>query len=403
MKPSQSARADRLRSDGIVIFYLAFLGMMMATGIDIALPALDEINADLGGGGSESLLVTVYVVGAAFGQLVVGPVSDAIGRRRVVLSGLALYTAGAVAAALAPSFGVLLAARFVWGVGAAAPTGMRSAIARDLYSGDKMARVTTIMMAVFMLGPIFTPLIGEGLLAVGSWPVVFWFAALMGVATMAATSVFGETLAPERRRPLNMAEFGQALRVILRTRVTLGHILANIFWNAAFFIFLGSAQPIIDRVFGRVEHFALYFALLGTLTIPPLLINNVVIRRIGARSASLGAGSVAAATAIFGVIWVVAVDATPSFWSWFFWLVTVTTATTLAYPPQHALALEPMGDLAGTVSSLLFFTGFALGSLLSEVFSRQVDDRVLPFVAGMALYASIGLGFQLWARSEPTG
>ena len=143
------------RSDRSVILYLSFLGVLLATGIDIALPAFDAIEEGLDGSANISLVVTLYVIGMALGQLVVGPVADRLGRRPAVLGGLALYAVGAIASALAPSFNLLLVARLVWGLGAAAPAGLRSAVTRDLYSGDKMARITTIMMAVFLLGPIF--------------------------------------------------------------------------------------------------------------------------------------------------------------------------------------------------------------------------------------------------------
>lgn len=397
------AAPARFRSDRVVIAYLAFLGTLMATGIDIALPAFDEIDADLGAGGSESLIVTLYILGAAFGQLVVGPVSDAIGRQRTLLAGLAFYVLGGAACAVAPSFEVLLIARFVWGLGAAAPTGLRTAIARDLYSGDRMARVTTIMMAVFLLGPIFTPLIGEALLTFSTWRIVFWFATTLGAVAVVAALGFGETLPEERRRALEFSKFREALGEIGRTRVTLGHMGANVFWSAAFFIFLASSQPVFDRIFGRADQFAFLFAVIGASTIPLLLINNRVIEKLGARATSLRTAAVSLTASWLALAWLVFVDDAPSFWPFFVWLVIASSFITLSSPPIVALALEPMGDLAGTVSSLLFFSGFAVGSLLAAIFDALVDDTVVPFVAGFALYSAIGYSFQLWAGGGSTG
>ena len=393
---------QRFRSEAVVIAYLAFLGTLMATGIDISLPAFDEIDADLDAGGSESLIVTLYFLGAAFGQLVAGPVSDAIGRQRTLLAGLALYVVGGAACALAPSYGALLAARFVWGLGAAAPTGIRTAIARDLYSGDRMARVTTIMMAVFLLGPIFIPLVGEALLAVGPWQLVFWFATVLGAIAVATAVGFGETRPPERRRPLQPREFAEAVRLILATRVTLGHMLANVFWSAAFFIFLGRSQPVFDRIFGRADQFAFLFAAIGAWTIPLLLINNRLIERIGSRRTSLATAGVSSFVSVLGLLWLVVVEDDPSFWMWFGWVTVAASFITLTTPPMYALALDPMGDLAGTVSALLYFTGFAAGSGLAALFDSRIDDSVTPFVAGFALYGATALVFQLWARPEPT-
>lgn len=391
-------RAGR-RSEGVVIGFLAFLGMLMATGIDISLPAFDEIDAALDADDGEALIVTFFLLGAAFGQLVVGPLSDMLGRRPVLLGGLTLYALGAAAAALAPTFEILLAARFLWGLGAAAPTGSRTSIARDLYSGDAMARVTTIMMAVFLIGPVFTPLIGQGLLSVGDWPLVFWFCAAIGVLALAATVWFGETLPPERRRPLELRQFGLALRRIGRTRITLGHLIANMFWSAAFFVFLQSSAPVFDRVFDREDDFAFYFAALGLWTIPLLLINNRLINRLGARRTSLATASVSILACAIGTATVLAID-DPGFWPWYVWLAFASSFITLTSPPMVALALEPMGDLAGTVSSLLFFTGFAFGSLLAALVDVFIDDTVTPFVIGFSIYATVGFGFQIWAGDD---
>ena len=391
---------DPRRTERVVIAYLAFLGMMMATGIDISLPAFDEIDADLDSGGRESLIVTLYFLGAAFGQLVIGPLSDMIGRRPVVLGGLSLYVVGAVACALAPSYGFLLAARFVWGLGAAAPTGARTAISRDLYSGDAMARVTTIMMAVFLVGPVFTPLIGQGLLSFGDWPVVFWFCAALGGFALLATVWFGETLPKERRRPADFGKFIEALGVIVRTRSTLGYLTANVFWSSAFFIFLGSAQPVFDRIYDREDVFAFYFALLGVFTIPLLLANNQVIKKLGAKRTSLGTAAISVIACIVGLVVVQVVDA-PGFWFWYVWLAFASSFITLTTPPMYALALEPMGDLAGTVSSLLYFSGFALGSGLAAIVDAQIGSSVAPFVVGFAIYGFIAFAFQLWAGRDP--
>lgn len=380
-----------------MIAYLAFLGTLMATGIDISLPAFDEIDADLNAGNNESLIVTVFFLGAAFGQLVTGPVSDAVGRRPTLVVGIGIYLVGAVLSAIATSFSMLLVARFIWGLGAAAPAGTRTAIARDLYSGDAMARITTVMMAVFLLGPIFTPLIGEALLQFGSWRLVFWFPALLGIGGLVAVSWFGETLRPELRRSFARADFGNAVRAIWSTRVTFGHIMATVFWSAAFFVFLSSSPIVWDRVYDRESSFAFSFALLGALTIPLLLANNVVIKQVGARAASLASASVSLVASIIGAVVVVAIDAAPNFWLFYVWLVFASSFITLSSPPMFALALEPMEAIAGTVSAIMFFTGFAVGSTLAAFVGPMIGDTITPFVLAFAIFGSIGFGFQVWA------
>jgi len=384
------------RSERSVIAYLAFLGVMLATGIDIALPAFTEIDDAFPGENEVALVVTLYVLGMAGGQLIWGPIADRFGRVPALQAGIALYIMGAIGSALAPSFGTLLAARAMWGLGAAAPAGLRNAIARDLYSGDRMARVITIMMAVFLLGPVFVPLLGELLLNVAPWPVVFWAAAAIAVIGSIWCLRFGETLDPANVRPIQFSPLLDAIKLIIRTRVTIGHILAATFYSAAFFIFLGSSQPIFDDVFGRKDQFALLFALLGVITIPLLLVNDRAIERFSARRMAVVVGGAVVVAAVLGLIFV---SGRPSFWVWYAWLATTTALSTVANPPMSALALEPMGELAGTASSLMYFMSFAGGAGLAAIFSVMIEDTVTPFAAGYAMYTAIGFAMLLWAGS----
>jgi len=385
------------RSDRNVIAYLAFLGVLLATGIDIALPAYDDIAEGLDTSAEMSLIITVYVVGMAFGQLFWGPIADRFGRKPAVLSGLVLYAAGAVASALAPSFAGLLIARGLWGLGAAAPAGLRSAITRDLYRGDAMARITTIMMAVFLLGPIFMPLVGELMLTFTSWPVIFWFSSGLAVIGAVWCVRFGETLVEENQRPLELAQFRRGISAVVRTRVTLGHMLANVFLTGAFFIFLGSSPAVFERVYDRESQFAFFFALLGAITVPPLILNNQLIKRFGARRMSMITCASSTALAIAGIVPTMLSGGRPSFWFWYPWLVLVSSLITLSTPAVTALALDPMGEQAGVASSLLFFTGFAFGGGLAALVAPFIDTTVTAFVAGFALYAFIGFCFLWWA------
>jgi len=385
------------RSNASVIAYLAFLGVLLATGIDIALPAYEEIAEGLDTDADMSLVITTYLVGMALGQLVVGPMADRFGRKPAVLGGLAFYVVGAIASAVAPSFGLLLGARVLWGLGAAAPAGLRSAITRDLYSGDEMARITTIMMAVFLLGPVFVPLLGDAMIEAAPWQIIFWFAAALAVIGALWCVRFGETLAEENRAPLELAQFRRSISVVARTRVTLGNLLASTFLSGAFFIFLGSSPAVFDKVYDRSDQFAILFAAIGIFTIPPLLVNNKLIARFGARRMSLLAAGASTTLAVAAIVPTMAADGRPGFWVWFVWLMLVSSLTTLATPSMTAMALEPMGELAGAASSLLFFSTFAFGAGLAAIFNAMVDTTVTPFVVGFALYAAIAFCFLVWA------
>ena len=146
------------------------------------LPGLGDIRAayDLAPDSTRvSLVVTTYLFGLGIGQVLYGPVADRFGRKPAVLAGLSLYAAGAIGSGLSPNLEVMLAFRFLMGLGAASPRAMSLTIARDRFSGDAMTRVVSLVMLFFQLSPAVAPLLGEGLLVIGSWQLIFGFAAAM--------------------------------------------------------------------------------------------------------------------------------------------------------------------------------------------------------------------------------
>ncbi|MFV2039568.1 MAG: MFS transporter, partial [Acidimicrobiales bacterium] len=236
-------------SERHVIAYLAFMGILLAFGIDISLPALDEIRPAFGLGPDSNqvtLIITLYFLGMAGGQIIYGPFADRFGRAPVLRVGILIYALGAAGSTLAPNIELLFASRLVWGFGAAAPGVLRLAVARDLYQGNQMARVMSITMAFFLIGPILVPLVGEGILSLGSWRWVFAAALILAAVLFTWTFRFGETLDPANKRPLELGATLAALRLVLGTRSTMAYLAAMTFGSGAFILFLGSSQPIFD-------------------------------------------------------------------------------------------------------------------------------------------------------------
>jgi len=382
------------RSERSVILYLATLGIMLAFGIDVALPAFTDIRDGLGlddASTATSLTITMYFLGMAVGQLFWGPVSDRFGRQPAMLAGIALYAVSALASALAPSFGFLLFARLIWGLGAAASAALRFAIARDLYTGDRMARVTTIMMAVFLVGPVIVPSLGALILTVASWRIVFLSALGMALISLIWTLQFGETLAEDNRRPLDFTGVRDGFRIVISNRVTAAYIVSITFTSASFFVFLASSQPMFEKIYDRESQFAVLFGAVGLFTIIPLVINDRLIQRYGAATMAFATCRFLFAGSSAGLVMILIAGSVPPFWVWWIWVAITSATSTVFSPVANALALEPMGQMAGTAAAVLGFVSLAAGSALGALVDVFIGTTVTPMVLGQLGYSALSL------------
>jgi len=382
------------------VAFLAFVSVLMAFGIDAALPAFDELSRDFGldaRGLSPAITGTPYFVGMAIGQLIFGVLADRFGRRPIMMVGLSVYALGALGAATANGLGMLLVGRFIWGLGAAAPAVLRMAIARDLYAGERMARVVSLVTAVFLIGPIVVPFIGEWILLSGSWRAVFAVAIALAAVALAWAFAFGETLAPEHRQPLRVAPIRRAFAAVVTTRVTLWAIIAQAFFGAAFFIWLGSAQPVIDRIYGRSSQFTLLFGLSGVGMAAALLVNNRLISRFGVRPMAVRAAWVFVLAGLAGLTVAIAWGGVPPLWAWFAWALVANAMSMIMTPMCAAIALGPMADQAGMASAVLGLGQLGVGALLAAVVDARIGATVTPMLVGATAFGAAGLGALLWS------
>jgi len=366
----------------------------MAFGIDAALPAFDDLRSEFDleqRGISAAVTGTVYFAGMALGQLVCGVLADRFGRMPILVGGLTLYAVAAAASAAAPTLEVLLVARFVWGLGASAPSVLRFAIARDLYAGDRMARVVSIFMAVFLIGPIAVPFVGEAILTIGSWRTVFASGVLLAAVAIGWTLRFGETMDLTQRRTVRLESFRDALEAVGRTPQTRWALIGSTLFNAQFFVWLGSAEPAISEIFDQGDRFTLFFGLSGAGMAIALLVNNRLIDRFGTGRMLRAASAVHVAASVVGLAVVLAAEGVPSIWAWFAWAAVVNAMTMILGPMSSALAMEPMGAKAGTVSAILGLSQLGIGAVLAAFVDAQVDATVTPMLVGALVFGVSGL------------
>lgn len=383
------------------VLFMALVAAMSALAIDILLPAFAQMRPAFGLDDDStrlSLTVTLFLMGTGVGNLFYGPVSDAVGRKSTLAGSMMLYAVAALTAALAPSLGVLYVSRFVWGFAAGGSRTLTQAIVRDRFAGTAMARMMTLIQTAFFLAPILAPLLGKALVEIGSWRWVLAFGTVNAVAVLAWSLRLAETLNPDNRRPLRVKPVLAGFRLVTQNRVSLGYALMVTFGFGAFLSFLGSTELIFGDVYGRSGWFVPYFSTFSVVAAAVALGSNRMLHRIEARQLALRAGVAyaAASTALFAVT--VAGEGLPPFGVWLALFSLANASYVGVFPSGMSLALEPMGQMAGTAAAVLGFMGSVGGSLLASFTDRAIDGSVMPVGVAYLAYSLIALACQLWAR-----
>jgi DHA1 family bicyclomycin/chloramphenicol resistance-like MFS transporter len=369
---------------------VAALMALNALAVDIMLPALPQIGAALSVAepNDRQAVITAYLAGFGLGQFAMGVLSDRFGRRPVLLVGLAAYAAGAALCAAAPDFTLMLAARMAQGLGAAAPRVIVTALVRDCYSGRRMAQVTSLAMMTFMAVPVLAPSIGQAILFAGSWRMIFAFLVIYAGALLALTaSRLPETLPPEWRRPISLRGLRRSLAAVLGSRQTVGYALASGVFFGALFAFLASAQQILAELYGLGVWFPVVFGGIALAIAASAFANSVLVGRFGMRALSHGAATVF--TLISLVLAVTASLGAPPLWAFLALLAGAMACVGLVFANYNALAMEPMGAVAGIASSFIGGVTTLIGATLGFLIARAYDGTVLPLALG---YAACGAG-----------
>ncbi|MGK9050852.1 multidrug effflux MFS transporter [Neorhizobium petrolearium] len=381
--------------------FIAMMAMLMALNalaIDIMLPGLQEIGASLGveNENHRQYVVSSYVFGLGIAQLLYGPLSDRFGRRKPMLFGIGIYIICSIGIVVVPSFGALLALRFIQGAGAAATRVITVSIVRDVYGGRAMAEVMSLIMMVFMIVPIIAPGTGQLIMFAGNWHLIFLFIAIVSLAIGFWTYArLPETLDPADVRPFTVSSILDAFRIVLTNRIALCYTIASTFIFGALFGFINSAQQIYVGIYELGIWFPVAFAAVAVFMSTASFLNARFVGRFGMRRLSHGS--------LMGFILVT-----------FLWLLVqvfgpqpMPVLLFLAFfslamfqfgwigANFNSLAMEPLGHVAGTASSVLGFMSTVGGSIIGVVIGQAFNGTALPLVAGFFAVSIIGLIFVL--------
>jgi MFS transporter, DHA1 family, multidrug resistance protein len=383
--------------------FIALMAMMAATvafSIDAMLPGLPHIAQSLTpeAPNRAQLIITAFLLGLGLGTFVSGPLSDSFGRKRVILGGAVIYIAGAALAMIAPSLETLLAARAIQGIGTAAFRIVSIAIIRDLYAGRDMARLMSFVMMVFALTPAMAPLLGAGVIAVAGWRGVF--AAFILFATILSlwmTLRLPEPLPREARRPFRAAPLRAALREVLAHPVTRTAIAVQMLCMTTLFTSLSMVQPVFDEVFQRADSFPYWFFLMALIAGSGSFLNSRLVMRLGMERmvrAALTAQVLLSLAAI--ALWQFSLPPDAQFGVFVIWQTSVFFQAGLTLGNLNALAMAPMGAIAGMAASV---TG-AIATVGSVVIAIPIGLQFngTPMPAHLGVLGAVLAGYALMHR-----
>jgi DHA1 family bicyclomycin/chloramphenicol resistance-like MFS transporter len=370
------------------------LGLLSAIGpfaIDMYLPALPDIGRSLHADtGAVQMSLTVFFIALSLGQSVYGPLSDMIGRKAPLYLGLALFSVSSIGCALAPSVGVLIAFRFLQGIGACAGMVIPRAIVRDLHTGVDATRLMSLLMLVFSISPILAPLTGSFVIQLGGWRAVFWSVLVAAVVGWAILGTLAETRPPAERSQSSIRSVVAAYGLLLRDRHFLGLAFISGFGLSSFFVYLSNSPfVLIEHYHLSPRLYSVCFSANAASFFALAQFTSWLAARFGLRRLVRGAVIVYAATMLaLLAVFAAGVD---SLYVLAAFLFVGYGCLGLVIPTTAVLALEEYGDIAGTASALIGTIQFVTGAVIMLFVGSFLNGTALPMIAGIAGCAAVAL------------
>jgi DHA1 family bicyclomycin/chloramphenicol resistance-like MFS transporter len=373
---------------------------LAALAIDITLPAFATMRAEFGlaeGSSAVAPVITASLAGLAIGQMAWGPLSDSLGRKVILYMGIAVYVAGAIGSALAPSLTVLYLTSFITGLGASGARVVALSSVRDTYSAQAMAKMMSYVMMVFLLVPLLAPSLGAGILAVSGWRFIYGFIALAGIAVLVVNLKLPETLPPQDRIPLHFGNLGRAAWFVVTNRFTMGYTLAQTAVFGFFASYLASSELVINDVFGMGRWFTIVFSGFAAVLAVAVFINNKLLNWLDLRTMLRIAFGGFAMVALAFAAMALATGGVPPFGLFIAMLAPLLLVHGLLLPNLNAAALIPMGSVAGTASAIIGLISILGGSTIGSFIDRAFNGTILPLALSAAVLGLISLAFASWA------
>ncbi|WP_319804671.1 multidrug effflux MFS transporter [Nocardioides malaquae] len=376
----------------VIPVVLAMLSMIGPFSIDTPFPAFGRIARDFDVTSAQmQLVVTAYMGAFAVMSVFHGPISDAVGRRPVLVTGLAVYSVASIGAAFSPDLTTLLAFRVLQGLSAGASTIVSRTVIRDVFDGPQAQQLMSRVAMIFGLAPAIAPMVGGAVLQVGDWPLVFGVMAALGVVLIAAALlVLPETHPPERRTPLRPAALVGGLVGVLRTAAFHRIAWSGTFLFGAQFLYIGGAAIFVGDLLGlgELDFWVLFVPMIVAMTLGSWISGRAAGRIGGRRLVSIGY-TVALAGAALGI----AVTASPvgdrAPWA-VVGCVGVALGSAIAYPTLQLMSLDLFPQARGSVMSAATFTTLLFNATVAVALAPLLVTSTLAFAVASAVIVVLG-------------
>jgi DHA1 family bicyclomycin/chloramphenicol resistance-like MFS transporter len=377
----------------------AALAAVAAMSIDILLPSLPAIGETFGiaDENTRQLAILVFAVTFAVSQLFYGPLADRFGRKPLLAGGLVLYLIGSVSAMLMTEFPWFLGMRLVQGMGAAALQVVTMAVIRDCFSGQSMGRVLTFIFTTFMIIPIIAPSLGQAIELAAGWKGVFVFNTIAGTLLLAWMGFrLRETLDAGDRRSLSFGSLFGAFGEICTNRITAGYAVASTVTLVSLFAYIVSVQQVYAELYGLGTLFPLAFGASSIGAAIAALFSARLVRHFGMRAVAHGALAIFTTSGL--ILFLLALAGNPPFWTTFVLVSICMMSFGVLQGNINAIAMEPLGHIAGTASSLYGVVTMTIGTILGGLVGQAYDGTVVPLAfafGGGGLLATLAV---LWTE-----
>jgi DHA1 family bicyclomycin/chloramphenicol resistance-like MFS transporter len=376
---------------------------LAALAIDAMLPSLPQIGSDLNVHtvNDRQLVVSVLFLGMAVGQLFFGPLSDKTGRKPAIYAGYAIFIAGSLLSAIAVNYSMMLLGRLLQGVGISSPRAVTLALVRDRYSGRAMARVMSFVMTVFILVPMIAPTLGQALLFFWGWRAIFISFMILALVTIIWFALrMPETLAPENRSSFSLEEIISTGRAVFKVRAAIGYTITAGLILGVFLGYLNSTQQIFQEQYALGARFPQYFAVISLSLGLASLTNTRAVMRFGMRFLVSRSLFFVCGLSILALGIALLTAGHPPLWIFVPYLMMTFFGIGILFGNLNALAMEPLGNLAGIGAAVVGSLSTLISMILGTMIGRGYNGTIFPLVASIAVLAGVSILVVRWTESN---